>query len=164
VPGTGVMYHGQKRENPSKEYIHSGVWAKPKKHGTRSWTLLPKASHCRASLWNNKEVPKPREGFDHILNKNGKKRASADVGFIFIAYNLKRILSLMRKKGFREVYAKLILCLSVLIQASKAILMALYPTDPVNPNFYPNPSLKSLFKFIIGSKLRFLDRLPLAII
>ncbi len=45
----------------------------------------------------------------------------------------------MGEKGFREVYAQMILCLSVLIQAYKAILMALYPSDPVNPNFCPNP-------------------------
>ena len=37
-------------------------------------------------------------GFDDILSKKGKKRVSADVGFIFIAYNLKRILSQMGKK------------------------------------------------------------------
>jgi len=79
-------------------------------------------------------------GFDHILSKKGKKRASADVGFIFIAYNLKRILNLMGKKGFREVYGQLVLCLSVLIQGYKAILMALYPTDSVNLNFCPNPT------------------------
>jgi hypothetical protein len=85
-------------------------------------------------------------GFDHILSKKGKKRASADVGFIFIAYNLKRILSLMGKKGLREVYGQLVLCLSVLIQAYKAILMALYPTDSVNLNFCTNinPNLKKL--------------------
>jgi len=62
------------------------------------------------------------------------------------AYNLKRILSLMGKKGFREVYAQLILCLSVLIQVYKAILMALYPTDPLDLNFClnPNPRFKKL--------------------
>jgi transposase len=86
-------------------------------------------------------------GFDHILSKKGKKRASADVGFIFIAYNLKRILSLMGKKGFQEVYALLILCLSVLIQAYKAILIALHPTDPVNHNSCLNPDTK--FKNLI---------------
>ena len=32
-------------------------------------------------------------GFDHIMTKKTKKRASADVGFIFIAYNLKRIIN-----------------------------------------------------------------------
>lgn len=32
-------------------------------------------------------------GFDHILTKRGIKRASADVGLIYIAYNLKRIIA-----------------------------------------------------------------------
>ncbi|WP_052158242.1 IS1182 family transposase [Lacinutrix jangbogonensis] len=32
-------------------------------------------------------------GFDHIMTKKTKERASADVGFIFIAYNLKRIMN-----------------------------------------------------------------------
>jgi hypothetical protein len=86
-------------------------------------------------------------GFDHILSKKGKKRASADVGFIFIAYNLKRILSLMGKKGFREVHGQLVISLSVLIQVYKAILRALYPTDPVNHNYYLNPDPK--FKKLI---------------
>ena len=86
-------------------------------------------------------------GFDHIFSKKGKKRASANVGFIFIVYNLKRILNLKGKKGFREVYDQLILYLSVLIQVYKAILMALYPTDPINLNFCPNPNPK--FKKLI---------------
>ncbi len=53
----------------------------------------------------------------------------------------------MGKKGFLEVYSLLILCLSVIIQAYKAILMALYPSDPVHPNFCPNPNPK--FKKLI---------------
>lgn len=32
-------------------------------------------------------------GFDHIITKKGIKRAASDVGFIFIAYNLKRIIN-----------------------------------------------------------------------
>ncbi|WP_336892481.1 transposase [Flavicella sp.] len=32
-------------------------------------------------------------GFDHIMTKKSIKRASADVGFIFLAYNLKRIIN-----------------------------------------------------------------------
>jgi hypothetical protein len=52
----------------------------------------------------------------------------------------------MGKKEFREVYAQLILCLSVLIWAYKAILMAFYPSNPVNDNFCltPNPKFKKL--------------------
>ncbi|MDT0676474.1 transposase [Autumnicola musiva] len=46
-------------------------------------------------------------GFDHILSTQGKKRASADVGFIFIAYNLKRILNLFCKKA-RDILLKTI--------------------------------------------------------
>ena len=34
-------------------------------------------------------------GFDHILTKKTMSRASADVGFMFIAYNLKRLLNLI---------------------------------------------------------------------
>jgi hypothetical protein len=51
----------------------------------------------------------------------------------------------MGKKGFREVYGQLILCLSVLIQAYKVILMTLYPTDSghlISAN--PNPKFKKL--------------------
>jgi transposase len=34
-------------------------------------------------------------GFDYILTKKSKKHASADVGFMFIAYNLKRIMNII---------------------------------------------------------------------
>jgi len=34
-------------------------------------------------------------GFDHIMTKKTKARASADVGFIFIAYNLRRIINII---------------------------------------------------------------------
>jgi hypothetical protein len=35
-------------------------------------------------------------GFDHIMTKKTKEGASADVGFIFIGYNLKRIMNIIR--------------------------------------------------------------------
>ncbi len=34
-------------------------------------------------------------GFDHIMTKKSMKRATADVGFVFIAYNLKRIMNII---------------------------------------------------------------------
>lgn len=37
-------------------------------------------------------------GFDHIMTKKTRERASADVGFIFIAYNLRRIINIIGKK------------------------------------------------------------------
>lgn len=38
-------------------------------------------------------------GFDHVLSKKGRKSASADVGFIFIAYNLRRIGNILKDNG-----------------------------------------------------------------
>lgn len=38
-------------------------------------------------------------GFDHIMTKKYIYRAAADVGLIFIAYNLKRIMNILKAKG-----------------------------------------------------------------
>jgi transposase len=44
-------------------------------------------------------------GFDHIMTKNSMKRAAADVGLIFIAYNLKRIINIIGLTQLMEVLA-----------------------------------------------------------
>jgi transposase len=36
-------------------------------------------------------------GFDHVMTKYSKQRASADIGLIFIAYNLKRIWNILKQ-------------------------------------------------------------------
>ena len=41
-------------------------------------------------------------GFDHILTKKGIKRAGADVGFMFIAYNLRRLMNIIDKGMFTK--------------------------------------------------------------
>jgi hypothetical protein len=43
-------------------------------------------------------------GFDHIITKRTMQRASSDVGFIFIAYNLKRIMNII---GIEQLIALL---------------------------------------------------------
>jgi transposase len=43
-------------------------------------------------------------GFDHIMTKRTMARASGDVGFIFIAYNLKRIINILGKEAFKALY------------------------------------------------------------
>lgn len=49
-------------------------------------------------------------GFDHIMTKRGKRRASADMGLVFTAYNLRRLLSLIGGKGLLErLHASLLL-------------------------------------------------------
>jgi transposase len=46
-------------------------------------------------------------GFDHIMTKKGKPRASSDVGFIFIAYNLKRIMNILGITQLMEAIASI---------------------------------------------------------
>jgi len=41
-------------------------------------------------------------GFSYILTKRGINRASADVGFMFIAYNMRRIMNILSKDRLRE--------------------------------------------------------------
>jgi hypothetical protein len=47
-------------------------------------------------------------GFDHIITKRTMKRASADVGFIFIAYNLKRIMNIIGIKQLIALLSKIL--------------------------------------------------------
>jgi hypothetical protein len=47
-------------------------------------------------------------GFDYLLTKKGMERASADVGFMFTAYNLRRIINFIGQKNLKE-YLKMVL-------------------------------------------------------
>ena len=67
----------------------------------------------KANLQDNPDLYKQRQslvehpfgtmkrqwGFDYIITKKTMARASADIGFIFIAYNLRRIFNLIGKKS-----------------------------------------------------------------
>jgi transposase len=48
-------------------------------------------------------------GFSYILTKKGKERASADVGFMFIAYNLRRIGNILTRDQLKEYLRVLVL-------------------------------------------------------
>jgi transposase len=47
-------------------------------------------------------------GFNYILTKKGMERASADVGFIFTAYNLRRIINIIGQKNLKEYLKKVL--------------------------------------------------------
>jgi transposase len=49
-------------------------------------------------------------GFSYILTKRGINRASADVGFIFIAYNIRRIINILGQDLLKE-YLRMLLSL-----------------------------------------------------
>ena len=77
----------------------------------------------RVNVENNKDAYKQRQaivehpygtikrqwGFSYILTKQGKARASADVGFMFIAYNLRRIINILGQENFKKYLRMLVL-------------------------------------------------------
>lgn len=86
----------------------------------------------KGALKNNPEIYKQRQaivehpfgtmkrpwGFDYIMTKKGIERASADVGLIFIAYNLRRLINLV---GIENLGS----CLSELLSIFLALITAL---------------------------------------
>ena len=48
-------------------------------------------------------------GFSYILTKKGKQRASADVGLMFIAYNIRRIMNILGKDELKKYLEVLVL-------------------------------------------------------
>ena len=54
-------------------------------------------------------IIKRQWGFNYIMTKQGIKRASADVGLIFIAYNLRRLLTILDLKVFKTYLEQLAL-------------------------------------------------------
>ncbi len=47
-------------------------------------------------------------GFDYVLTKKGMERAGADVGLMFTAYNLRRIINIIGQKNFKEYLKKVL--------------------------------------------------------
>ena len=47
-------------------------------------------------------------GFSYIMTKHSMKHASADVGFMFIAYNLRRIMNILGNDGLKEYLRTLV--------------------------------------------------------
>ena len=61
------------------------------------------------------------------MTKKGKKRASADVGLMFVAYNLRRMMNILDKNIFKKFLKELVfLFFGKLIDANEnALTMAL---------------------------------------
>jgi transposase len=52
-------------------------------------------------------ILKRQWGFYYIMTKRGKKRASADVGLMFVAYNLRRIMNILDKNILKKFLKEL---------------------------------------------------------
>ena len=61
-------------------------------------------------------------GFYYIITKKGIKRASADVGFMFIAYNLRRLMNIIDKSEFKKFLQELAFIFYQILTSLKAII------------------------------------------
>jgi hypothetical protein len=62
-------------------------------------------------------------GFSYILTKKGISRASSDVGFMFIAYNLRRIGNTFTREVLKEYLRTLVEVFLTIDDLVRAILM-----------------------------------------
>ena len=60
-------------------------------------------------------------GFYYIITKKGIKRASADVGFMFIAYNLRRLMNIIDKNLLTKFLQELAFSFFEILTSVKAI-------------------------------------------
>jgi transposase len=61
-------------------------------------------------------------GYYYVITKKGMKRASADVGFMFTAYNLRRLMNIVDKNLLKKYLHELALRLSIILTSVKAII------------------------------------------
>lgn len=57
-------------------------------------------------------IIKRQWGFDHIMTKKTIQRASADVGLIYVAFNLRRIFNILSQKELKKFLRELDFCFS----------------------------------------------------
>lgn len=82
-------------------------------------------------------IIKRQWGFDYIMTKQTMKRASADVGFIFCAYNLRRIFNLIDKNELQSYWKALCLFFYLKMNLFKRILRLFFTTIEKPQNKFP---------------------------
>lgn len=100
----------------------------------------------QAIIEHNYGTIKRQWGFCYILTKKGIKRATSDVGFMFVAYNLRRILNLIDTKVLKEYLRILCLCILSKLGSLKRVLTngkALSFQEPLSA-FFLNSKLNSV--------------------
>ena len=93
-------------------------------------------------------------GFSYILTKQGKARASADVGFMFIAYNLRRIMNILGIDAFRDYLKTRALSFLYLIALLKAKI-SLYKRFIFSENYLVKYFYRGLNRLIFDEHLMF---------
>ena len=87
-------------------------------------------------------------GFSYILTKKYKQRAEADVGLMFVAYNLRRMINILGKDVFKKYLRILVPHLLLKIAQLIAILSRFKKSNGVgisNPLFFEHPANQLIF-------------------
>jgi transposase len=79
-------------------------------------------------------------GFYYVITKKGIKRASADVGFMFIAYNLRRLMNIIDTSAFKRFLKELPFVFNQVFTSLKAIIFK------IGPPFYSQIILRTISK------------------
>ena len=64
------------------------------------------------------------------------QRAGADVGLMFVAYNLRRIINILGKEAFKEYFSTLACSLLLIFGHIRAIIKR-FKTSVLDSNIYP---------------------------
>ena len=71
-------------------------------------------------------------GFSYILTKKSIKRASADVGFMFIAYTIRRMINIIGRDELKKYLEVLVLLILSLVRQYKRKLSSFQPSNYLN--------------------------------
>jgi hypothetical protein len=103
-------------------------------------------------------IIKRQWGYSYIMTKKSMKRASADVGLIFVAYNLRRIINILGPDKLKEflkalssVFCSIIACFKAICRSHffnpcKILLKYATLISTLLPNFNQTFSLKIAFE------------------
>ena len=87
-------------------------------------------------------------GFSYIITKNGKQRASGDVGLMFIAYNIRRIMNILGKDELEKYLKEVVLIYSGQIRHISlqiSILKATKIIDKIISGIFYHPVKRLIF-------------------
>lgn len=76
-------------------------------------------------------------GFSYILTKKFKQRAEADVGLMFVAYNLRRLINILGKDVFKE-YLRTFACSFLLLFGQIRAVLRRFKAFVLPNNIYPS--------------------------
>ena len=95
-------------------------------------------------------------GFSYILTKKYKQRAEADVGLMFVAYNLRRMINILGKDVVKEYFRTLVYSFLLIFSQTRAILSR-FKTSVLPSNIYPLSFEHSANQLIFTRKLSKMD-------